>query len=460
MTVRSSAAVAVVALLMVTATACGSRTDDAGDDNELDKPPISQTTVDRSGNFGTIPSPCGPGDASGTTDIGVTDSTITVTGYSDSGGQVAGLNRGIDQSSAAFVEWCNDQGGINGRKIELVFRNTNYFDYATQVTAACEDSLALVGGLATFDDTGAQLQVDCGLPNVPAAAVSSVQSGADLTYQPLPVPPNQLMVGAAVYAKEHHPDVIDRAGIIHTSVAPVDFVTARVRQALTSIGYTFVYDGASAIGETNWPSFVIDMKERGVQLLLMESSWEEAIGLQAAMQQQDFTALTQLETNFYQDQYPPSAGGNAEGAQVQLTTWPFDEADDNPAMASYLAALAKVAPGSPPEQLGVQSWSAWLLWATAVQSLGSDVTRTGLADALADIHSWDGGGLHGVSDPGASVPAPCFILMEVRGDGFERVFPDREHDARTYEAGNGFACDEDYVVDLATDRDNGAKAPS
>ncbi len=68
--------------------------------------------------FGTLDSPCGPGSATGATDRGVTDSASTI-GYGDDRGfaQSPGLNKEMGDSVKAFIKWCNDQGGINGRKI-------------------------------------------------------------------------------------------------------------------------------------------------------------------------------------------------------------------------------------------------------------------------------------------------------------------------------------------------------
>jgi ABC-type branched-subunit amino acid transport system substrate-binding protein len=459
--VKSRLVVSTVALALFV-SACGSRsTDSEGADAGLDGTTTTAVESDSlltDGTFGTIDSPCGPGDASGATDVGVTDESITITSVSDSGGQVGGLNKGIDDSMRAFTEWCNGQGGINGREIVLEMRNAALFEYGTVVTAACEDSFAMVGGLAVFDDAGAQLQVDCGLPNVPAAAVSSLQSGADLTYQPLPNTPNKLLVAAAQYFAENEPEAVKRIGQISADVASVDYIATRQREAYEIVGAEYIFTEKAAINEDNWPSFVLDMKNRGVEYLTPISTWEEVTNLQRAMDLQDFSpAITQLDTNFYNLRYPPTAGTAAEGAYVQLTTWPFEEADENPAMAEYLAALEAAVPGAEPEQLGVQAWTAALLWATAVDELGSEVTRDGLEGVLSGIHEWDGGGLHGTSDPGNNEPAACFILMRIEDGEFVRQFPTKEDDAEIFEAGNGFSCDPDYVVDLRTDFDNGVR---
>jgi ABC-type branched-subunit amino acid transport system substrate-binding protein len=459
--VKSRLVVSTVVLGLLL-TACGSRSSDDGASDDLEGRTTTTSAASDSlltdDRFGTIDSPCGPGDASGATDVGVTDDRITITSVSDSGGQVGGLNKGIDDSMRAFVEWCNGQGGINGREIRLEMRNAALFEYGTVVTAACEDSLALVGGLAVFDDAGAQLQVDCGLPNVPAAAVSSMQAGADLTFQPLPTTPNKQFVAAAKYFAERDPEAVAKTGQISADVASVDYIATRQREAYEIIGFEYIYSEKAAINEGNWSSFVLDMKNQGIEYLTPISTWEEVTNLQRAMDLQDFSPrITQLETNFYNLRYPPTAGTVAEGAYVQLTTWPFEEADESPAMAEYLEALEAAVPGAEPEQLGVQAWTAALLWATAVQELGSDVTREGLEEVLSGIHEWDGGGLHGTSDPGNTEPAHCFILMRIEDGEFVRQFPTLEDDPEVYEEGNGFACDPDYVVDLITDFDDGVR---
>ena len=39
-----------------------------------------------------------------------------------------------------------------------------------------------------------------------------------------------------------------------------------------------------------------------------------------------------------------------------------------------------------------------------------------VVDALKGVHEWNGGGLHGTSDPGANKGSDCYILLRVQGD--------------------------------------------
>ncbi len=55
---------------------------------------------------------------------------------------------------------------------------------------------------------------------------------------------------------------------------------------------------------------------------------------------------------------------------------------------------------------------------------------------------------------------PKSVKAQIQGDEFVRVFPTAEADASVYEDGRGYSCKPEYVVNLPTDRDDGAKAGS
>ena len=223
----------------------------------------------------------------------------------------------------------------------------------------------------------------------------------------------------------------------------------RMMAAYGQVGYDFVSVQTVNIAETNWAPFVLALKNDGVQYLNPTSTYEEVLPMIKVMNEQGYAPeVMEYETNFYDDKFPAGAaeqGLDLGNAYLKLTTWPFEEADQRPAMADYLQILEDSSSGEydgDPQQLGVQSFSAALLWATAADKLGADVTREGLATELDKITDWTGGGLHGAADPGESKPSNCFIMMKVTADGFERVYPLPDEDAEVYDAGNGQACPE------------------
>ena len=79
----------------------------------------------------------------------------------------------------------------------------------------------------------------------------------------------------------------------------------------------------------------------------------------------------------------------------------------------------------------MQSFSAWLLFATAANACGEAndniLTRGCVLQAAADVEDWTGGGLHAPTDPDPEGgPSPdCGMLLEVTDDGnFARLYPE------------------------------------
>lgn len=463
MKLKNHAVVVVALVVTLVAGACGSRLSH----EEIAKAAPSEGGGSSNGGggapgdgkFGDIESPCGPGDASGATDVGVTDDEITITAVADPGGYIPGLNVGIHHSMEAFGKWCNEQGGINGRKIKVILGDAKLFSYQEVVTQACKDSFALVGGLAVMDNTGAQTQVDCDLVNVPAAAVNAEQTWADLTFEPLPNPTNTYPVGSALWIKEKYPEALTSAAALRTAVSTTKIQSDRLVEAYRQLGFDFTYIQDTNLPETNWAPLVLAMKNKNVQYINFTATYEEIVPMQKEMAQQGFKpAVIELESNYYDVKYPEMAGDVANGTLVRITMWPFEEADQNPATQQFMDIVRQYGPsGAEPTLLGAQGWSAALLWAQAVKDMGSEVTRQGLVDRISSVKDWTGGGLHQPTDPGSHERGACVIMMRVEDGKFVRAFPTKEEDAEVYEQGGGYACLPDSVVDIKADISVGAR---
>ena len=57
-----------------------------------------------------------------------------------------------------------------------------------------------------------------------------------------------------------------------------------------------------------------------------------------------------------------------------------------------------------PKELGINSFSSWLLWAQSAKACGSNLTRECILAEAAKVKSWDGGGLHAPFTPGNAPP--------------------------------------------------------
>jgi hypothetical protein len=152
-------------------------------------------------------------------------------------------------------------------------------------------------------------------------------------------------------------------------------------------------------------------------------------------------AVLDLGQQYYDESFPGKPG--TDGALVLTNTAPFEEAGRNAALRVYLKWLKTASPSTPPTTLGVQAFSAGLLFAQAASALGSDLTRDGLIHELKNIKHWDGGGLQVPADPGDNKGSSCFLYMQVRGAKFVRYWPKNPTDGT-----NGFDCNPKYSVPL------------
>src|SRR5215213_7368826 len=129
-------AVAMLLCLGLIASACSRSDSDDGGSSDASTTTTAAKTA--SADFGTLKEVCGPGTPKGSTDQGVSADTIQVGTFSDAGfSGRPGLNQELFDSAEVFTEWCNDLGGINGRKISLNERDTALTNVQARTVEAC-----------------------------------------------------------------------------------------------------------------------------------------------------------------------------------------------------------------------------------------------------------------------------------------------------------------------------------
>jgi hypothetical protein len=112
--------------------------------------------------------------------------------------------------------------------------------------------------------------------------------------------------------------------------------------------------------------------------------------------------------------------GLADKLYVRQAFKPLEDTAD-PAIKAYLDIVQAVSGDT--SQLGAQSASSFLLWATAAKACGSTLTRQCVVNNLAKVHDWTGGGLHANTDPGANLPPKCGLVLKLTGTKFEQFYP-------------------------------------
>ncbi|MBV8951236.1 MAG: ABC transporter substrate-binding protein [Actinobacteria bacterium] len=382
--------------------------------------------------------PCGPGDAHGATDTGVANDSLTIATIADVGGLRPDLFLGNWQAMDAFVAFCNSMGGVNGRRLVLRKLDSALFSERAQTLNACDTAFALVGSAAAQDASGAQAGADCGIPDIPAFSAEAPHSMAPNVVEPLPNPSDTYLAGPAKYLAQRFPDARDGAAMFYGSVGVTAVQARRQIQAYEQSGFRFTHQVPFDVVSPGFDGLVAGLGTRKLGYVSLWSEVGDFAKLLDALHGHGVRfVVAEGGQQTYDAKFLQSSASSIEGAFITTTTVPFAEASTSPEMQRYLHWLDVTHPGATPTALGVQGWSAGLLFADALRSLGSNVTRAGLLAALHRVHNWDGNGIHVPSDPGANRRSGCFMLVQVRNGAFVRAYPDR-----------GFACSPDNVVAL------------
>ncbi len=445
---------ALLALLLVIAAACarddeGTATGEdggetpAGDDGGTDGDGDGTSLED--GGFGDLAAVCQEGDASGATEQGVTDTEIRVSTVSDKG--FDGLNKEMFDTAQAFVDWCNEHGGILGREIVLTDADAALSNYEPVVQDACDRDFAMVGGGAVLDDDTNNVRVDCGLANIAGYVVSANARVADLQVQPVPNPIDQIGAGRYNAVKASHPDGIAHYGIMTSEFPSVILVRDQLQNTAEDLGFTVDYSLEYApAGETGWDNFARDIKDKGIKILEFIGQPANLAALDQSFENAGYRPdVVLLSTNFYDSSYREASAGVAGTTYIQSSYHPLELAEDNKGTQDYLDLMDQYNPGGKIAQLGQQTLSSFLLFARAATECGSDLTRACLLEEAAAQADWTGGGMHAPMTPGNDEPTPCYLIMGLDADGF---FYDEEATQPT--DGDGlYNCDPENISDVS-----------
>jgi len=117
----------VVCLLLVAGACSRSDSTETGGDTTTTTAAEGPAGSLDNGDFGDLTGVCKDGDAAGATATGVTDTEIHVGSVTDKGfAAAAGLNKEMYDAAVAFAAWCNEHGGILGRKIVVEVENSRF----------------------------------------------------------------------------------------------------------------------------------------------------------------------------------------------------------------------------------------------------------------------------------------------------------------------------------------------
>jgi hypothetical protein len=390
--------------------------------------------------FGTLPSPCGKGNATGTTEQGVTNSTINI-GYGDDRGFSGspGLDQEMGDAVKAMIAWCNSQGGINGRKIVGDYYDSAVTNVGSVMTQACKTDFMLVGEGFALDGLAEQTRLSCNLAAVAGFTVSPQVANAYEMYQAAPNPSNASPVSIAYQGEKLFGSKTKHVGQYNSTLSTQLSSMAKAVQAYTTAGWKFVNCPfqVNYNGEANYTPFMQKLQSCGAQIVFDDATPGPTLyGALQAENQIGYNPIWLLDAAEYTQAFAQwNTSGLGNNVYVRIGFEPLEAAKVVPAVAQYLSVVKKS--GGLTSALGEQSASSFLLWATEAKACGSTLTRQCMINHLSKVTSWTGGGLNAPSDPAKNQPAPCGILMKLDNTKWVQDYPKKL---------GTFDCSPKYVV--------------
>ncbi len=373
---------------------------------------------DRPGVFGELGQVCGPaeGKAQPSDVRGVTDTEIQIGVLNDAGNELSpGLGASYPAVAKAFADWCNDAGGINGRKIVINDRDAKLFDSAAVVIDACQSDFMLVGGGAALDAPTIEPRLDCGLGSIPAFNPSYEGQIADLQAVVGRTSEKESNWGLFRLLEPENSDAFKKIGILTVDTPDVRVAYERFQKVLDSQGLDVTSFQAVAVSLDNVRTYVQPLMGKTETLVLALP----AVEIFRAMN--DVGYNPKLIADAGSVFYSLDSVENLKKVPLQApiysasTTFPLDLVDENSTVAKFVeletAAFGKADPSH------MTPWITWLLFAKSASECQGLTVKCVIDNATKDT-AYTAGGLMApidLSDPTRT--NQCLAINKVSADG-------------------------------------------
>jgi ABC-type branched-subunit amino acid transport system substrate-binding protein len=430
-------------VIVLLASACGSSGGDSGD-NGLGG---NATTTTANANTAAcknakLTSP----------EKGVTADTITVTVVADVNNAIRpGLFQGSWNGMKAWGDYINAQGGLACRKVVVKTGDAKLSptEATNAVTAACGNSLALVGTTALFlqdmspienckDKAGATT----GIPDLAELQTEAAQQCSPLSFAVLPNAsscpydsakggPRTFHVGYTqydYYFNKFGADALHGVFVIPNDLPSTKAATMPIFRAENKMGIKsdaeFGKSGTAI--QSDYTEVVKAIKSNKSTYARSNLDYKGTVLMrkEAAAQGVNTVKVWDCSLQCYDKRLIGEGKEAVNGQYVWLNFLPFEDGDANPELANFLKY------DKSPDGFGAQSWIAGEAFARAINDTmaannndPNSITRVNLLKAIHNMHDFDANGMIPKVDIGNKTGSTCIVGMQVENGKFVRVDP-------------------------------------
>ena len=380
------------------------------------------------------------------TEVGVSETKITVTVMADVGSPLApGLFQGNLDAMNAYAKYVNASGGIGCRQLEVKTWDSKLDPTETKngLIDSCKGSVAMVGSNALFnpDVTPMSGCVDkagaaTGLPDLAALANDINQQCNKTTYMIQAVSescttltgsrPLKAMVGPTKwYIKNVEPNLHGLfmvPGDLPTTVQSSTYQIAG--QASVGVKWDATPKVSGRDEQAAYTPRIQTAKAANATYVYMGSNDRAMWTMRKEAKAQGLTSVKVWGCSLacYTKAFLATGGADVEGTYVWMQFLPFEEADSNPEAKAYVTAVG----ADKADSFGAQGWQAGVLFKQVVDGIVAKsgpnaITRKAILDGLAATKDFTANGWASPKDLKGF--GECFMIMQVKSGKFERVYP-------------------------------------
>ena len=385
-------------------------------------------------SFGSLTVPCHGGAGGGASDLGVSSNTIRLATGDDAG--ASGFDASVAETMKRFVAWCNQLGGINGRKIIIDVRNGSLggalgSSTLEAIKSACQHDLMLVGSAYLFDGSAESTRLGCNLVSVPATTSLWQSQNSWETFSALPNPIDVMNIAGILQAtKIFGPRAIKSAcAVVEQSVPSFAEKSLQVEGLATArAGWKFT----NCSPDLGYLAYNVKPKLIDAAALSIKRSGAKVLTWSGNPEGNFEALLLALHRHNVQVRWLVSepvvsasfAKWNAQHGDVADSVYATSSVLPVTATSSLaVAAFNKIVGSADESALGEQAAAAFLLFATSANRCGANLTRQCVVNGLGKSTGYSAGGLVAPTSPASNLPSSCGVLLHLQGQQWSQVTP-------------------------------------
>ena len=387
-------------------------------------------------------------------DIGVTADTIRIAVIADVDNPARpGLFQGIVNGVQAFAKYINGHGKLAGRNVEVDFIDSHLSadEARNAVIRACQEDFAIVGTSALFLNNVQPLEqcVDkvgqaTGLPDVPTLqtevqhqcsqiSFAVIASALDCATKDQHPQTYSARMGQILYYKKQNKDLhgiwVLPSDLKSTINSTTPVAAGDVKGGVKKDEDFFKISALAT--QSDYTPVAQAIKQHNSTYGQSISDYKSSVQLRKESKVQGVSSVKVCDCALqcYDAKFLSEGGADVEGQYASLFFIPFEEAKQNKSVDAFLKAIGGK---SKADGFAAQAWTAGLFFRDVVNNVvkadgNNGLTRARFIEEAKKIHNFTadvgGQGMLGPTDVGDHKLNGCFVLTQIKGGKYVRIFP-------------------------------------